>query len=108
MPWIAVRPVSNDYILEGRSERIRLFLICLITTVYHFFWAKLVGGYGSFSVSMIVYNYSYLLENAMPYLLMLWMSRDIRSQWAGTMPWGKINRRTVLVHPVNTTVIRNG
>ena len=80
MPWLVKRP-AMDRILEGRSERIRLFMVCLATTIYHFFWANLVGGYGQFAVPMSWYNYSYMLENVIPFLLMLWFSRDVRAQW---------------------------
>jgi hypothetical protein len=98
MPWFVRRPVVSDQILQGRNERIRLFLVCLFTTTYHFFWAYFIGGYHwLFSVPLNYYYYSTILENAMPYLLMLLMSRDIRSQWI-LSTLSKQNNRVVLMH----------
>jgi hypothetical protein len=104
-PWLVTRPVIALQIGESRSERIRLFFVCFCVSLFHFLFASTFAylyttlfGYDQARKTYSFYNMTYIIENSLPYILMLAISRDVRARWWGNCKeiWRKQSNNSVL------------
>ncbi|KAI1711835.1 hypothetical protein Ddc_12668 [Ditylenchus destructor] len=98
-PWIVARPaMTNRAQLSETNERIRLFMVCVCTSTYHFIFGYLFA-YTWEIDSVTIYNLLNILDMSIPFLLMMWISRDVRKEWKlkNNVIWPKTSTNTETV-----------